>query len=507
VQAVYAVLVFAVTFLLHYNYLINTYYHFGAAYNDAGILSQIVWRSDWKLTPPLFFVNYSFYGVHVTPIFNVLNALSYFVNTHMAEFYSTFIAATYASLALTLFYIISRCVILRNHWQIAGVALLCALFGFNPIIMNGIWIGHFEYAIPLGILLFVISYTQGFRWGTLVAFVFTLSIREDAGLHLVAVLGLVGLLKVYQQRSFSAAKHEIVYSLIALIYSGLAMWLSLASRNYFGSTFQDIYSGKPPFAHISWTMLWERLSLISTEHIYLWSGFLLTVVVTIKSRNPYMLIGYAAYIPWFIMNWIAVNPNTGHLYAYYAFPFITSLAWPLLGVALQHGFPLPKYAVKQAFRLQIALVLVGLIMWNDVEKKPEFGPIFGARWGSYTIQHGAENRVQVRDFIGKLQSGAGNLGAVIADNGILSLAKGGQYQGKNMFRVEADKPANTIIYMEPYGVPAPEVLAHAAKNKLATRYCMPATTVCIITDRSPAQLGLFLASFIEKPMPKPEKSP
>ncbi len=501
-RLLFGVLVFAITFQLHYNYLINTYYHFGMAYNDGGILSQIIWRSDWKLTPPLFFTNYSFHGVHFTPLFSLLNVFSYVIHSHMAEYYSAFLASVYAGLGTILFGLCTHCMKPNNFWQLAALALLSVLFAFNAIVMNGIWIGHFEYAIPLAILCFMFCYVQGHKRLGVLAFILLLSIREDAGLHLIAILGLIGVIKSIQQRSVLAAKREIKYGAIAFAYCAFAMWMSLAARSYYSSTFQDIYSGNPPFAHITAHMLWQRATIMSTEHFYLWSSFLITAFVAYRARNPYMLVGFLAYIPWFILNWIALNPNTGHLYAYYAFPFITSLAWPLISVMLHHGNPLPRYAVKQAFKLQVAMVLLALVMWNETDKKPEFGPTFGARWGSYSIQHGADGRIESRNFIKNLQAGAGNLGKVIADSGILSLAKGGEYQGAHMLRIETDKPADTIIYMEPYqGLPASQVIEQAARNKLNAHYCMPATTICMFTKRSAGQLGLFLAMMVEKPLP------
>lgn len=502
-------LVFSIAFLLHYHYLLNMFYHSGASYNDAGILAQIIWRGDWKLTPSLTFTNYSFYGVHCSPIFTVLNALSYLLNTHLPEFYSAFIASIYAGLGTALFSIIILFGKPRNPMHIVGFALLSLAFAFHTIIMNGIWIGHFEYAIPLGIMLFLIFYVQERTWPCLLSFALLLSIREDAGFHLVAILGLVGILRFVETRTLHAVSREAKFIIAAICYSIIAMWISLAARSYFGSTFQQIYSGTPPFSHISLSMLLERLGRIGDEHIYLWTGFIITAFVAWRDRNPYMMVGFVAYIPWFIINWIAINPNTGVLYAYYAFPFLLSTAWPLFGVIFRYGFPLPLMAARKALKLQIILVLLGLLMWNGGKHNLEFGPDYGARWGRFGVQQGMENRHEVRSFIAKFEGGAGNLGIVIADNGILSLIKSGQYRGERLLRIDTDKPAQTVIYMRStYAVWQQrnvEVLQKALEYKLTHHYCMPDTSICMFTKKSAADLGLLLTFFTQTSMPaKPE---
>lgn len=496
------ILVFTVVFQLHYHYLLNHFYHFGMFYNDGGILSQVIWHSDWKLTPPLRFVNYSFFGVHSSPIFMLLNGLSYVLDVRMAEFYSAFVAASYASLSL-IFFVSARFlapVTTPLHHFVIAVLAVCV--GFHSIIMNGIWIGHFEYAIPAGIIAFLYFYIREQRALTWIAFALLLSIREDAGLHLVAVLGLVGLFRFIGERRLGAIRRESLFVAIALVYAAFAMWLSLAVRGYHGSTFQQIYSGSPAFAHLSFTMLWDRLGLIAQNHIYLWTGLCLTLIVAWRARNPYLVIGYAAYVPWFLMNWIAVNPNTGQLYAYYAFPFLVSVAWPLFGVAFYHGLPSPALAVRQALKLQAALVVLGLLSWHFETNTVTFGPSYGARWGGgYALQKGAQNRDQAYRFTQLLQSGAGDLGAVIADNGVLSLIKGGEYQGKMLLRTDTHEQADSLVYMRPdASQPAPEVAAQAKRLNLSEHYCMRDTTICLFTKRGAASLGA-LGALVEKTAP------
>lgn len=497
--AVWGMLVFGVAFTLHYHYLLNTYYHYGASYNDGGILAQLVWRGDWKLTPPLMFTNYSFFGVHCIPLFVLLNALSYIIHVPLAEYYSLFLATVYASLGLVLFYLIHLCVTLRKSWHMAGAALLALMLPFHTIIMHGIWIGHFEYAIPLGIILFLVFYIQNRMRLAWLVFVFLLFVREDAGLHLTAILGLIGLLRFIEYRTWASIKREAIFLTFALAYAAMAMWISLAARSYYGSTFEQIYSGSPAFAHVSGAMLWDRLEIMSGEHIYLWAGLLLTMASAIHQRNIYLLVGFAAFIPWFLINLVAINPNTGVLYAYYAFPFLVATVWPLFGVVFRYGFPLPPLALKHALKLQVALLLLGLLMWNSTEHKLAFGPDFGARWGSYQLQKGAENRQEVRNFIAKFQNGAGNLGNVIGDNGILSLIKGGEYQGRQLLRMDTALQADTILYMRPYSQTAPEVWKQAKKQQLMAHYCMPDATICMFTRRSAAELGILLAFFEKAP--------
>ena len=135
---IWGLLVFFVPFQLHYNYILNAFYHFGAGYGDAGLFAQLMWRGDWKLTVPGPFGNeaYSFLAIHFSPILILLTQLSYFIPTNMVEYDAAYHASVYALFSVVLFAMFRVSVGARNHLQIFGLVVLSILFAFNNIIMN-----------------------------------------------------------------------------------------------------------------------------------------------------------------------------------------------------------------------------------------------------------------------------------------------------------------------------------------------------------------------------------
>jgi hypothetical protein len=500
----WGIFVFCVPFHLHYNYILNAFYHFGAPYPDGGLLAHLVWHNAWRLMVPEALGKYSYFATHFVPFFLLLNELSYIVPIPMPEFYAGFIAAIYASLSLALYYACSLCVTPRNHLHMVGLVVLAISFAFNSVIMDGIWHIHFEYAIPLGIFLFVLCYARGHRTLAVLFFILTLLQREDAGFHLAAVLGLVAVIKGIEHRSLKAIQGEAGFIIYACLFSLLALWVNhvLSAMYHLDDRFTAIYSGTPPFAHLSWPLLLHRAKLIGEERIYLWLGFLLTVWCAMRGRNPYLIVGFAAYIPWAIVNWLAYNPNTARLFAYYAFPFTLSLCWPLLGVMLRYRFPLPRDDLREALTLQAMLVVTGLLMWNSDARHLEFGPIYGARWGAYRLQEGARHREVVRDVIRILDSGPKALGELIADSSALSLMAGSPpavvpLSGK------AIGHADTLVFLHP--VPGPRLNLTIAfkvlKKHSIDAFCVPETTICFLTTRTAQQMNGFPMSLKQQPLP------
>jgi len=482
-----AALVFFIPFILHYRYSLNAFYHFGAPINDAGMFAHLSWRGDWKLSLPAIFGDLTFFHVHFSPIIMALNSLSYLVPIGgMVEYYSVFLATVYASIGLALFYAVNGAIRITNPLLLLIVAIISTLLSFNASIMHGIWHGHIEYAIPLGIFLFLLFYTQNKMQYAIPAFIFTLIIREDAGFHLIAPLGLLSLVKLYETRSLKHIISEVKFIILAMTYSVLATWFTLYIRNYQGGTFQMIYSGTPPYAHLNWNLLSQRITTIAEQHIYLWAGFFATIITTIYTRNKYMMIGFIAYIPWFLLNWTAYNPNTGVIYAYYSYPFIISMMWPIIAARLQHGHEIPRAYLKPIIALQICLVAASVIMVNDSSKKLEFAPIYGARWGSYNIQNSTENRQKVMTFFNGVNTGQGNMGTVMADNGSITMVANTQYQGKNLLRADINptEPVDSIIAMliDENAIP-PEITKRIEENNLPYKHCMVGTSICVFTNR------------------------
>lgn len=386
-QIAWAVAAFVVPFQLQYNYAINAFYAFGASYRDAGWFARLLWRNTWELINPHDAASYL--AIHFTSAFIPLTYLSHVLPTQPVEFYAAFIATTYAALALAMFYALCTCIRPATHRQIAALALVAVAFSFTGVVVQGTQLLHYEYLIPAGIIAFLVSLASGRLGLATILLLLTLTIREDAGFHAAAILGLVAIIKAARYRSLSSIKAELAYFVLACAYSALAVWLTFLLRIEYkipGGAFTMIYSGAPPYAHLSWPLLSERLYSTFMGGLHCWAPLAVTMAWALRTRDPYLAVGFLANIPWFVLNWTAVWNGAGVLYSYYAFPFAVAMAWPVIAALFRYGPAMPGHAARDTLKVQTLLVIVGLVTWNESTNALAFGPTYLARWGSYRLQ-------------------------------------------------------------------------------------------------------------------------
>jgi hypothetical protein len=500
-------------FALQYIYIVNTFYCFGAEYFDEGLFANLLWRNDWLLTTPhVHGGDHSYLTVHFSPFLMLINELSYIVPTHMAEFYAAFMACIYASLGAAMCYILMVCAAPKTMWQVFGLGLLATGFAFNGFIEQGVWMSHFEYAIPAGILMFLFHLKRGNMTIAILFFALTLLMREDAGLHIAAVLTVLIAAQLIRTRSFAGIKPEMVFALAACVYSVCAFVIGGYMRSVDGvtdSVFKMIYSGTPSYAHLSIQLLCERAFKILTDAPYLFTGFLVSLAWAVRRRNIYWILGFAAYIPWFLVNWTANNPNTGVLYSYYVFPFVLSMGWPCIAILYRYGKAPPSAAVYDALVMQTALVFVGLVVWNTDQNRIDFGPTWWARWGSYAIQWDTtpggreiDTRPIVRDITREISTNPG-LGTVMLDSGMMSLTMGSnpQQRGLQLLPLYDSEIPNTLVYFCPVDSSPPKEIADKAKqNALSAHYSALDAPICLFTNRSIEQMGRLGTMLTIKPL-------
>jgi hypothetical protein len=492
---------------------VNCFYFFGAGYFDAGLFANLLWHNDWLLTTPhVYQGDHSYITVHFSPLLMLVNGLSYLAPTHMVEFYATFMACIYASLAAAMCYTLMVFAPPKTLWRAFALALLATGFAFNGVVMQGVWMPHFEYAIPAGILMFLLHFTRGgMRWA-IAFFALTLMMREDAGLHIAAVLALLIAAQRAHGRPFSEMKPAVIFAAAACLYSVVAGMIGYCVRSADAvteSVFQQIYSGTPAYAHLSFQLLGERAVKILNDAPYLYIGFLVSLGWAIYRRNVYWVIGFAAYIPWFLVNITANNPNTGVLYAYYAFPFVLSMGWPCIAILCRYGRTPPSGAVHDALVMQTALVFVGLAVWNTDDHHIDFGPTWWARWGSYVAEWDtapADREVDIRPVVRNIarQVGANpGLGTVLLDDGMMSLTMGSipEQRGLSLLPLYAENAPDTIAYFCPFDWPPPqEVLDKVKQGALPTHYAAIDAPICLFTNRSAGQLGSLAGLLTPKPL-------
>ena len=180
-------LVVAITFYCQQNVVLNQFYHQGALTFDNGLFSSLIWRNNWLL----YYAdgishdqNSSFYRTHISPFLLSPSAISYLLPLSMAQFYAAFIASMFALLAAIMYGLLNILFCVRLSYA----ALLALGFASSGLIADSLWLPHYEFFIPAFILLFLTCLATGQNKASWIFFSLSLSVREDAGLHIACLL-------------------------------------------------------------------------------------------------------------------------------------------------------------------------------------------------------------------------------------------------------------------------------------------------------------------------------
>lgn len=504
----WAVFVFAVPCVLYYTYLVNGFYHYGTYFFDGGLFAHVVWHNDLSLTAPWPRADYSYMGIHFMPILWLANILSYALPLYMAEFLSLFLAATYGLIALSMFYTLQFFLDVKKLLPLMLAALLSLAVTFNALIVNALWLPHVEFAIPLGVFMFMVHYALGNRKWAALWFVLLLFSREDAGLHLAASMGLVMLADYYRTRDRARLKRHIAVLAMAIGYSVAALiivtLISLeAGRGLSSSVFHSIYLGNPAYAHLNSELLIHRITRIATERASLFAGVGLMAVWAIATRNLTLGIGLFAALPWLILNLCAYHNPTGIIYAYYIFPATIYVFWPVIAALWRHGRDIPADERRGAVILQllvagVMMVLVGPHDYTNIR----LAPVELFQKSVLMPAPSREHRERMLRLV-MLYENERTLEHRGADTLALSLARLARPQSGLKTARNLRGTLNHMLYMSSDRNHADTMtIAIQRYHGLTRRYCLPAASLCLLTRVSKDQLGKVGEMLEEVPVPK-----
>ena len=334
-KIVVAAIVFFIPFFAVFNFIMNHFYVHGAYMFDSGLFSYIMWRnSAWLSLPPLV-GGHSYYMTHASPLLAIVSLPTYFLNWHHPVFFSAWQGVIYGILALAAFVPLTAG--LRNEWRLlllaGGVSLAFALGGIS---LPTIAYPHFEPVIAALALFFFYYWYSDRRLLAAVFFVLTLLAREDAGFHLTAVLAVVVVFRWWDGRPLRAQKADIGITLIAFLASLAA--LAVQSTFFPGDTaIRRVYFGEDFYAHLTPELLAARVRNFVFNRLEIFLPMVISLLVAIYARNKYAFVGFLAYFPWLALHLTARADAPGDLFAYYAYPFLISVAWPAIGLRLGNG--------------------------------------------------------------------------------------------------------------------------------------------------------------------------
>ncbi len=472
-----AMLAIGIPFVAFTNLVLFHFYSRGSFVLDTGLLASLMWHSDAALTQPASLGGASYFGTHVSLLFLPASALSWCLPFSMPQFFAGVVGFSHALLALAVFWLLVEGFGLRRGME-PWIAVLAALgFAFSGLAIAIARYPHFETLIAAFFLLFAVAHVLGHPRLAVAFFVLGLATREDAGFHYVAILGLLVTLNVSHGVPLQQQRAELTFALAALFY---AIAVMAVQRLIFPETsaFARVYLGDPPLAHLSAGLIADRIGFFLVGRPYILYPALGACIWALRARNPYVVLGFAAGIPWALLHLLAKGPLAGVLVSYYAFPFLIALAWPLIGVMRQRqrtGNAGEPTSVLAAFTMLLALSFFPGIGLHD----PGQLPLPQAFWDPPSrAQQAATDRAAAA-----LSAARPMLGRLLVDNSIAALAPNGFAQKEVPFlQGDGSTPSETTTFPDTVaffaeGYDARRLRAIAEAAGLTRRYAMPGTQI------------------------------
>ena len=471
-----AVLVAGVPFAAFTTLVLYHFYLKGAFFWDSGLLASLLSATDPRLPTPPIFGGESFFATHWTLIFIVLSLIRRLLPISDAQFFAGFSGVCHALPGLAVFWLLYAGFRLRTALGVITAAALSLTFAFNGLALAIARYPHFEMLIVGTALLFFVAIVQRRTVLASVFFTVCLMTREDAGFHLFGLLLLPVALNRYRGIPLRAQRCEIVFGALALVYSLAALG---AQHLLFGgqSSLARIYLGDPVFAHLSFGVVGERLLGYMQYRTYLILPALVALFWGLRARNPYVLLGYLAFVPWALLHLVADSALASTLSSYYAFPFMIAAFWPLLGV-LQARRADARAASPAISVLGFAAMIAVSFTALDHQHNP--GGI--ALPSGFLSPPSLARQETTETAMAQLVGSKAELGTTLVDGSVLALAPAAYLAGETV-RDAGDRRPDTVIYFV-NGYEADRARAVADAADLDRHYQVPGTSIRLATDRS-----------------------
>jgi hypothetical protein len=333
---------------------------------DSGWYASAIFQNGFLLPNPPFLqhlLGASLFTQHLYLLVSLASPASYLFGTHY-HYFATVIGATYALTFAGPFLCVMS--IRREADRSVWLALLATAAGFaftfSGAVISGLGYPHFEAGIAACFLMFLGLHFLNLRRASWVALAIGLAIREDAGLHYAGYLMLIAL---YQWRSgaWPMPRRTVMGALAISVAASVAM---LAVQRYYfplgASMFDKSFVGTPPFAHVNAAELSRRVSAFLTGSPAIYVPAIVVAVAALVARAPILLLGYAACVPWVVLNVVfSLTPAAETLSLYYGFPLLVGLAWPIVATHWMRTQPASRakrYAMPAFFAAAIGSALV-----------------------------------------------------------------------------------------------------------------------------------------------------
>lgn len=481
-----AILVAGVPFAAYAAMVLHHFYVSGAFFYDTGQIGALIWHSDLALRTPAVESGNSFYAIHLTPIFVLLlSAISRLLPATLQQFMAGFEGVSHALPALGVFWLLTGPYEMRSPVGVAVAAAISVAFAFNGLALAIARYPHFELLIVAAVILFMAALRSRRPVWAILPFVIGLATREDAGFHFCALLTIMIALDWWYGIRPTAQNAAMAFAIAGLAYSlGAVIFQHAAFSNISGLS--RIYLGDPPFGRITAGLLADRLYGYLFDRSYIVLPGLCAVVWAILARNPYIVAGYIAFLPWVALHFLADSDLAGSLSGYYAYPLMIASFWPLVGVLLGAD----RLARPPSIRLSL-LAFGGMIALSWTALPYQYNPgHLDIPESMLTPPSLAEQRATDRAMQALIGAKA-TLSPLLADGSILALAPR-DFARREAVEFAGPERPRTVIYFAG-GYEAARVAAIVTTAGLDYFYAVAGTPVRIASALPlPSSLGSTL---------------
>jgi len=302
--------------------------------------------NDWMMKNPPS-IGGEYMATHISPIFLLTTWIADTIGIKItAIFFSAFLALFFGLIGVAYYLFLAP-----DKSPNPIVWPLLALFAaLNGVSLSIIGYPHTEIAIPACFLMFLALELRGRHFIAAIFFVLGLAFREDAGGHYALYLGLL-VLHLFVIKAPNLIR-MLCYCLVAAAYSLLAMFFQKQFLPGGDDAFARIYSGYPPFSHVTLQYVIESLSFYSHHKLYVFIPILIYSFVAVWKRDFVIAIPVLATLPWTFLSTMAVSGAARELAIYYVFPYLILLLWPAFVYRLRQ----PKHENRKLM-LILSLIL------------------------------------------------------------------------------------------------------------------------------------------------------
>lgn len=336
-------LCFFAAFALASIYNLNLFYWYGSGLLDNGWFAYLSTHSDaWPIKNPAD-IGPTYFSTHFSPIFygytaiyNTLVAIG--IKLPAPTFFSLTQGFWYGLFSASIFQLIEGRLPARG-WQhtllYVAIALICA---FNGVALAALVFPHFEIAIPVLFTAYFACALGGHQKLALALLGLGLLVREDAGLHYFGLFFVLGIYLCFFGNDPEKQGRKYLYiAAVCFAYAGAAIAFQKINFSLHDNALGRVYTGTPPYQHVTAAFIRQRLSLYINERAYIYVPFILWIGYACVSRNWLFILGLVSTIPWVCFSFFGIQFLAGSLAYYYAFPILIAFIWPLVAAYLAKG--------------------------------------------------------------------------------------------------------------------------------------------------------------------------